>query len=253
MKMAGALSMYDLPGVEADVDILWRAIAERIDAEPVRQRPDDLHHHWASGAYILSQTCGFPLVDELDGMVDVVGVFTTAVSSERPGHYRSVIIAPLENNSGPVAMNSWDSLSGYVSLACYLQRHAEASNAPRPDVRLTGGHRHSLAAVASGAACLASIDAVTFDILSRTEPDHVAKVQRVGVGPLVPCLPLVTPDRSAVVRLRRGIAAALQDSGTATAQRNLSITGFLSLDQSDFLGIRDLIASARTFLPPEGS
>ena len=253
MKMMGALSMYDLPGVEADVDILWRAIAERIDAEPVRQRPDDLHHYWASGAYLLSQTCGFPLVDELDGLVDVVGVFATGVSTERPGHYRSVIIAPLEDHRGPVAMNSWDSLSGFVSLAWYLQRHAEGSNSPRPEVILTGGHRHSLAAVASGAASLASIDAVTFDILSRTEPDHVAKVRCVGVGPLVPCLPLVTPDRSAIVRLRRSIADALDDSGTAMAQRNLSITGFLSLDRSDFSGISDLIASARNFLQSEGS
>jgi ABC-type phosphate/phosphonate transport system substrate-binding protein len=242
--------MYDLPGVEADVDALWAAIAERTDADPVRTRPDDLHRHWQSGEFVLSQTCGFPLVDVLDQLT-VVGVFTTAVGVGDGSHYQSVIIEPFAPSSGPIAINSWDSLSGYVSLAHFLA-------ADRPDVldagpvptMMTGGHRHSLAAVASGLASLASIDAVTFDILSRTSPGAVAAVRRVGSGPIVPCLPLVVANDEHRARLSDVLDRVVQIESLQPALRRLAISGFKPLDRHAYSGLRTLITKARRDLPP---
>jgi ABC-type phosphate/phosphonate transport system substrate-binding protein len=242
--------MYDLPGVERDVDLLWAAIAEHIDADPVRLRPDDLHRHWRSGEFVLSQTCGFPLVEALD-QVSVVGVFTTAVGVQDGSHYRSVIVEPKLSSSGPVAINSWDSLSGYVSLAHFLTEE-------RPDVleggpvstMITGGHRDSLAAVASGLASLGSIDAVTFDILSRTVPDMVAAVRQVGLGPTVPCLPLVSENEHRA-RLRHALGQLVQMESLQPALRRLSITGFKPLGRHAYSGIPTLIAKARRVVPPE--
>ncbi len=246
----GSLPMYDLPGVERDVDALWAAIAERSGVDPVRLHPDDLHRHWRSGEFVLSQTCGFPLVETLD-QVTVVGVFTTAVGVGEGSHYQSVIIEPKLSSSGPVAMNSWDSLSGYVSLAHFLA-------VERPDVldsgpvatMITGGHRYSLAAVASGLASLASIDAVTFDILSRTAPDVVAAVRRVGSGPTVPCLPLVAINDEHRARLRETLDEVVQMESLQPALRRLAITGFSPLDRHAYSGVPTLIAKARQDVPP---
>jgi ABC-type phosphate/phosphonate transport system substrate-binding protein len=243
--------MYDLPGVEADVDALWAAIAERTDADPVRMRPDDLHRHWQSGDFVLSQTCGFPLVDALDQLT-VVGVFTTAVGVGDGSHYQSVIIEPKLPSSGPVAINSWDSLSGYVSLAHFLADERPAAlEAASVRTMITGGHRFSLAAVASGLASLASIDAVTFDILSRTTPDAVAAVRRVGLGPIVPCLPLVAANDEHRARLCHALEAVVQRESLQPALRRLAITGFKLLDRHAYSGIPPLIAKARQDVPPE--
>ena len=234
--------MYDLPGVERDVDLLWAAIAERIGADPVRLRPDDLHRHWRSGAFVLSQTCGLPLVETLNE-VTVVGVFTTAAGVGDGSHYQSVIIEPLRPCSGPVAINSWDSLSGWVSLGCVLTE-------PWPgDVVLTGGHRMSLREVGAGRASMASLDAVTLKILSRTEPDLLAAVRVVRPGPLVPCLPLITPDPKNVQGLRTALAAVVREPALRPSLDRLSITGFVPLDLSAYNEVHKLVTRAKRTLP----
>jgi ABC-type phosphate/phosphonate transport system substrate-binding protein len=234
--------MYDLPGVQHDVDALWAAIADRVDADPVRVRPDDLHRHWRSGEFVLSQTCGFPLVETLD-QVTVVGVFTTAVSGGDGSHYQSVIIEPLLPSSGPLAVNGWDSLSGWVSLGCVLTEPWAG------DVVLTGGHRMSLREVAEGRASMASLDAVTLKILSRTEPDLLAAVRVVRRGPLVPCLPLITPDPNDVQRLRRALAAVVREPALRPSLDRLSITGFMPLDLSAYDDVNELVTRAKRTLP----
>ena len=243
--------MYDVPGVEADVDRLWQTVAEQVGANPVRLRPDALHQHWQSGSYLLSQTCGFPLIDSLPD-VSVVGVFTTNVGEGDGSRYRSVIIAPLHDCDGPVAVNGWDSLSGYASLALFLSRE-------RPDllaraqtsIVVTGGHWHSVAAVASGAAAMASIDAVTFDILSRIQPSVVARVCVVGRGPLVPCLPLITPSDEHRARLRIALHKAVSLEPMQPSLRRLGLSGFVALDRTPYLGLAKLIAFARELIPPQ--
>ncbi len=242
--------MYDLPGVERDVDLLWASIAEHVDADPVRLRPDDLHGHWRSGEFVLSQTCGFPLVETLD-QVTVIGVFTTAVGVGDGSHYQSVIIEPERSSSGPLAVNSWDSLSGYVSLAHFLAVERPEVLDPGPvSTLITGGHRHSLAAVASGLASRASIDAVTFDILSRTAPDTVAAVRRVGSGPTVPCLPLVTANHEHRARLSHAIEQVVQIESLQPVLRRLAITGFKPLGRDAYSGVSALITKARQAVPP---
>jgi ABC-type phosphate/phosphonate transport system substrate-binding protein len=242
--------MYDLPGVERDVDMLWAAIAEHVDADPVLLRPDDLQRHWSERKYLLSQTCGFPLVETLEQVI-VVGVFTTAVGGRDGSHYQSVIIEPKRPSSGPVAINSWDSLSGYVSLANFLaEERPDALDLGPVSTMLTGGHRNSLAAVAAGLASLASIDAVTFDILSHTEPDMVAAVRRVGSGPTVPCLPLVTAKNEHRARLCDALDKVVQVESLQPALRRLSITGFNSLGRQAYNAVPALIAKARRDVPP---
>ena len=115
---------------------------------------------------------------------------------------------------------------------------------------ITGGHRYSLAAVASGVASLASIDAVTFDILSRTAPDMVAAVRRVGSGPTVPCLPLVTANDEYHARLCHALEQVVQMEPLQPALRRLAITGFHPLGRHAYSGVPILITKARQDVPP---
>jgi ABC-type phosphate/phosphonate transport system substrate-binding protein len=237
--------MYDLPGVESDVDALWAAVAERIDADPQRQRPEDLHEHWSSGEYLLSQTCGFPLVSELAGRVSVVGVFTTEVGHDDGSEYCSVIVVPVEpsDRHAPLAVNSWDSLSGWVSLGCVLTEPWTG------EVVLTGGHRMSMREVAAGRASMASIDAVTLKILSRNEPDLLGGMRVVRRGPMVPCLPLITPDPRNVQGLRTALAAVVREPALRSSLNRLSITGFVPLDLSAYNKVHRLATQAQRTLP----
>jgi ABC-type phosphate/phosphonate transport system substrate-binding protein len=237
--------MYDLPGVEHDVDRLWAAIAEHVDADPVLLRPDDLRQHWQSGEYLLSQTCGLPLVSELVGRASVVGVFTTEVGSGEGGEYCSAIVVPVgpADSEAPLAVNGWDSLSGWVSLGCVLTEPWAG------DVVLTGGHRVSMGEVAAGRASMASIDSVTLKILSRTEPDLVAEVRVVGTGPKVPCLPLITPDPNNVPGLRTALAAVVREPALRSSLERLSITGFMPLHLSAYDRVHQLVMQATRTLP----
>jgi ABC-type phosphate/phosphonate transport system substrate-binding protein len=237
--------MYDLPGVERDIDLLWAAIAERVNADPERERPNDLHNHWRSGHFLLSQTCGLPLVETLQELT-VIGVFTTPVGVGDASHYQSVVIEPMQPSPGPVAINGWDSLSGYVSLAHFLSvERASGFDRGAVATMITGGHRYSVEAVAAGRASLASIDAVTFDILSRTAPDMIAAVRRIGSGPTVPCLPLVAPTDEHRARLVRALQDVVQATSLQPALRRLAIAGFTPLGREAYAGLPPLITKAR--------
>jgi ABC-type phosphate/phosphonate transport system substrate-binding protein len=237
--------MYDLSGVERDVDLLWAAIAERIDADPVRLRPEDLHEHWKSGEFVLSQTCGLPLVSELADCVSVVGVFATEVGHGDGSEYCSVIVVPAQptDSHAALAVNSWDSLSGWISLGCVLTEPWAG------EVVLTGGHLMSLREVAAGGASMASLDAVTLKILSRTEPDLLSAVRIVQRGPLVPCLPLITPDPNDVQRLRTVLAAVVREPALRPSLERLSITGFVPLDLSAYDDVHEMATRAKRTLP----
>ena len=266
--MTVALPMYDLPEVAGDLDALWtvlrrvaadgigRALPERLD------RPADLHRSWQAPDLVLSQTCGYPLVGALtagDDAVHVVGAFTHLDARSDgggpapAGHYRSVLVAGpgLAGRAGDAwtgtraAVNGWWSLSGWISLLA-----ATGQRAPWPgEVVVTGAHRASLAALRTGRADVASIDAVTFGLIEQHAPAELDGLRVCGRGPLVPALPLVTAAAELVEPWRRAIAAALASDESASARRRLRITGFAPLDRRDYDVVAEL-ADATVGAPP---
>jgi ABC-type phosphate/phosphonate transport system substrate-binding protein len=234
--------MYDLPEIVPAVDAFWSGIARRLTSAGVPDVPTSLRwggdlyaEHWLHPQLLLSQSCGWPLVDRLDGRVAVVGAFTYAGVSDATGRYRSVLVTRAGDAERPlagrrVAVNGYDSLSGWVSLG--------AAVAPLGPVLLTGAHVHSVAAVADGRADLACIDGVTWHLLGRYRPAATAPLTVVGHGPLIPCLPLVThPTRGPGVEVLR---TALVGSSDVT----LGIDGFVPLDAADYDPVRNLATSS---------
>jgi ribosomal protein S18 acetylase RimI-like enzyme len=250
-----SLPMYDLPELRAKTDAFWSVIRDQLELLDV-DSPDELTrptgpyvNHWRDTNLLMSQSCGYPVVRDLNGAVDVVGSFSTVVDEPgQPGWYRSVIICRTDDHRGnegsesdPLAgfrelggadararvlcaANGPDSLSGWISLgAAWVSGDAAAI----PTVFVTGGHVSSLAAVQSGAADLASIDSLTFHLLSEVRPEAIGGLRIIGRGPLVAVTPMVTATGGPLAELRIALFEATSAPFT-DATTPLGITGFVA-------------------------
>lgn len=208
--------MYDLPELQEATDALWAAIAFElvelgVDAPSALTQPTGaLLEHWRSADLLFSQTCGFPYASFLRPHVTVLGAFHYETTyADDPGFYRTVLVArsPLASFDGArVAINNHDSLSGCVSLGVAL---LDAGVTVAPPFLMTGGHVLSLLAVQNGDADLASIDGLTFALISEVRPAAVAGLSVVGYGPRTPCTPFVTSRPELAEPLRSALRAAL--------------------------------------------
>ena len=249
-----ALRMYDLPELREAAGRLWGAISARLPEGSAQLTWEgDRLEQWLDRDLVLGQTCAWPLVTTLAQKVTVVGAFRYGIDEDAPGAvYRSVVVAredrPLSSFAGSVgAVNSWESLSGWVSLAHAVAPHAQG----RPffgEVVVTGGHAASLAAVSQAEADLGSIDAVTFRLFGKHVPESVEGLVVVGRGPLVPTLPLITAAVDPGP-LRRAIEAALADPATRHQREQLMIEGFFPLDERDCASVGDLGTVAELVIP----
>lgn len=243
-----SLAMYSFQPLRAAWEAWWSAVGASCPALGVPLRWDgDLTQHWTEPDCVLSHTCGYPASTSLAGIVRIVGAFEFDVPEAHGHRYRSVIVArdgtSLKADDGlehaTVAVNSDDSLSGWISLRWVLRSHGV--DAPGA-VEWTGSHLESVRAVADGRASLASIDSVTWAHTERLHTQLAESVHVVGAGPLVPSTPLVVPVSTpdALVDDARAAIAHAVDAAGATTRESLRITGFVPLDANAYAEIPDL-------------
>jgi ABC-type phosphate/phosphonate transport system substrate-binding protein len=246
------LGMYPFADVRWAVDRFWEAVAERLEWAPRQLDWDiDLHESWGRDDLVVGHTCGWPLVTQLRDRVRVIGAFAHA-TPEAEGHaYRSVLVArwpgePADLGGSRAAVNATDSLSGWVSLVTAVHGPGAEWDG---DVVVTGSHVESLRAVADGRADVASIDSVTWWHARRTMADVVSELAEVGVGPLVPSLPLVTSRHTSDSRLRELRVAMIDtvfDPLVEPAARAMCVAGFVPLDIDQYLPLLDLAPAERS-------
>ena len=176
-----SLPMYDFAELTDAHDALWAAVVEAHgDGLPATlTHADDVHALWHATDLAVSQACGWPLVDELDGRVRLIGAFSYDVPDAIGPRYRSRIVTrpgPIEPAAAVAAVNSFASLSGWLSL---VGAFPEVEGSWPGDVTVTGAHVHSLAALQAGEADVAAIDGVTY-ALRRAPPAAVARRTRPG-------------------------------------------------------------------------
>lgn len=199
--MIAALPMYDRPEIRALTDRYWQliraALARRgIDAPASLRRGDEeLMPQWTAPDLLLSQTCGFPFRAKLHDKVTLIGTPDFGVEGCAPGYYRSVLIARRDDprdtlaafDGTPIAFNDALSQSGWAAP----QNHAAKLGLTFPAGLQTGSHAASLAAVATGRADLAALDAVTWSLLSEHDP-MAASVRVIAMTDPTPGLPYIT-------------------------------------------------------------
>lgn len=257
-----SLPMYDLPELATATSAWWTGLAAHMqrqgiaDVPEVCATPEDLERHWCSPGLLFSQTCGYPLTHRLNGKVQLLGLPVYAcVGCDPDGFYSSMIVVPVSSNlfsladckSARAVYNTDDSMSGLLALrAAAADQHAHADPFFRSLSR-SGGHRRSLQSVADGEADVACIDAVTFALLARIEPDLVARVRVLGQSPKVPGLPYITSlsaDPETVERLQTALRCAMDDPALSDVRAELLLSGITFPDPAHYNVILDLEAAA---------
>jgi ABC-type phosphate/phosphonate transport system substrate-binding protein len=246
------LGMYPFGSIVWAWDELWAAVHERAPWTPHElTRSGDVHARWYDADCLVTHVCGWPFAAVHRNDMHLVGAFALDLPEASGDGYRSVLLTPhdrsLDELIGPethVVANSADSLSGWLSLlAATVGARGEWPGA----VTFTSAHLDSLRALAQGEADLACVDPWSLAFIAAEEPELVADLHRVGLGPLVPT-PAITARKSLttehVTDLRRAFADALDDDVTAAARRALHITGPAMTSLDDYLTILALGPSA---------
>ncbi len=246
-KNYACLAMYPFDELVGAYEGLWRVVGPDLPWMPSALHwPDDVHATWLDPACQLSQTCGWPLATALRDQVRVVGSFVYDVPEADGYCYRSVLLARRNvsfDNEMKVrfAANSRDSLSGWISLCAAL---GIQPNELEKRTTFTGGHVASLRALHAGVADVASIDSVTLHHVRQYTPGLVADLHQIGVGPLVPSLPIVvasTASDAQVRQVRGALARAVTDPSIHDDLYRLRIRGFVPLGPADFEALLDLV------------
>jgi ABC-type phosphate/phosphonate transport system substrate-binding protein len=235
--MQVSLPMYDLPELIDAHDLFWRGLRRWLSEEGIADLPDrldwpqDLDKAWRSPDLLLSQTCGYPLVRQLAGQVQLVGVPIYAAPGCNGINYSSALIVARDSPFQSVAdlrgrvagYNELNSQSGYNALRYAVAPLARGRRFFGRVVE-TGRHEASIDAVAARAVDIAAIDAVTYALITRYQPSRVAGLRVLGFTEGVAGLPFITtidtsPDQLA--RLQRGLARAFGDPDLAEIRQKL--------------------------------
>lgn len=239
--MRASLPMYDLPEVKQASGAWWQGLARAFRAEGIEDVPDRLetvaspYDHWRQPDLLFSQTCGYPLTHAIAGQARLVATPVYAAPGCTGASYCSLVIVG-ENNPATsleklrgarVAYNSTDSQSGYNVLRAMVAPLAQGGKF-FASTTATGGHRASIAAVASSAADLCAVDCVTHALLRLHAPTALAGTRVLCTTPSAPSLPYVTAGGAGddlVEALRAGLDRALTDTSLAAARDDLRIAG----------------------------
>ncbi|MEX0923133.1 MAG: PhnD/SsuA/transferrin family substrate-binding protein [Rhodovibrionaceae bacterium] len=236
-----SLPMYSLSEVRPAAEAWWRGLAKACRAEGLGAVPESLNWpedpktDWRSGDLFLSQTCGYPLMTELQDSVRVIATPCYTAEGCAGPFYSSVLLVRADQAAETLsdlrgcraAYNSQDSQSGYNVLRSLVAPLA-GGRAFFAAVLETGSHAGSIAAVAEGRADLAAVDCVTFALHRKHRPQAVANLRVLFYGPATPGLPYITAGgrgEDDLLRLREALYEALADPRLAEAREALLLSG----------------------------
>lgn len=239
MRLA-SLPMYDAD--PAAVQVWWSGIAAAMKAEGIARVPRaaswpaDLDSHWRDPRLLLSQTCGYPLVKHLEGVVEVLGAFRYTAPGCEGIFYRSELLVRkdepgrnIEDFRGRVAaINDRQSYSGCHALRALVAPLAKDGCFFACEIE-SGSHRGSLALLREERADVAAIDCISLAAIRRQAPDLLAGLQVIASTALAPGLPLVTSCHTPpqeLDALRRALATVSMDPELADVREALFIEGF---------------------------
>ena len=242
--MIASLMMYTRPEL-ADAHARYWALIRDALAEVGIDSPATLSNDveefsvWKNPELVLSQTCGMPYRLWLHDKVTLIGTPDYGLEGCTPGFYRSPIVVRKEDKRGALAdfanarfaYNVGFSQSGFASIfntvspmGFWFQDRVES-----------GAHQASARMVAEGAADIAALDAVTWDLIRRF--DDVADRLRVlcwtAPTPGLPYIAAAGVDQPATFRAVSKAIERLEKKDRAA----LRLKGFVAIPKADYLAI----------------
>lgn len=195
--MIASLGMYAMPHARTAHDRYWTAIRDTLGAGPDQlDQTDDMWTHWLSPDLLMSQTCGLPFRARLHDKVRLIGTPDYGLPGCPPGYYNSVLLINKTNPANSLAdlerpklaYNEPLSQSGWAAPFAHFRAHGVKFQAGSQ----TGAHAASARAVADDDADIAAVDALTWIMLQREEPDLTTRLKEVGRTDPTPGLPYIT-------------------------------------------------------------
>ncbi|MEJ3663758.1 PhnD/SsuA/transferrin family substrate-binding protein [Pseudomonas fragi] len=250
------LAMYVAPQQVSQANEQWLTrILELLQQPRGDARGLDSLALWRSAHLLLSQTCGYPLLTQLRGQVQVIGRPQYEWSDSSGGEHCSVIVsrdADPRRDLGAFAgsrgvINDLHSNSG-MNLLRHRLAPLQRGGRFFASVAVSGAHRQSLRWLREGWADLAAIDSVTFAYLARYAPAEVAGLRVVARTASSPTLPYITalnagPDGAE--RIRQAMNTALQQLPEVAA--TLGLREVLPASEADYLKVLDYRQEATEF------
>jgi ABC-type phosphate/phosphonate transport system substrate-binding protein len=249
------LPMYDFPWTAAANDALWAAMSARLDEAGVEApktltRASDLDAQSRNPRLVFGQTCGYPYVTRLKGAVALVATPTYAFPGCADASHVSFIIrrasdprrALAEFRGARAGLNGCDSNTGMNLFRATIASVAGGAPFFRAIV-VTGSHEASVTAVAGGQADLASIDCVSFALLSRGLPEVIERVAIVAESPRSPGLPFIASARlgaSKIRAVREALLGALADPNLAEARAALGLSGARETSPAEYNRVAEI-------------
>ena len=257
-----SLPMYDLPEARPAIDALWRGIAGHMARAGVADVPERLLHDrpikatWADPDLFFSQVCGY---DVKHGFADTLRLLVTpchdAFGCDGPT-YSSLLVVPeastardIEDLRGCVCViNGRESHSGMSALRATVAPLSR-NGGFFAEVKVSGAHVESLAAVRRGDADIAAIDCVTFALFGRYRPTALDGVRVLGHTAQASSPPYVTridtPDDT-VERMRAALVEAFEDVDLAAAREAIFLSGAKVLTDDAYDNIVDFVQIAQS-------
>ncbi len=184
MHLKASLNMYAWPEVQANLDHFWQLFQAQMATDGYELQAqldhDESETIWHDDQLGLSQTCGYPLNHILGDSVTILGTPDYICDYANDGLYASVVLVRQsdgrkhlsEFKDSTVAINSLVSQSGYNALRNLLVEQ-NCINLDTPTFfakgELSGGHRQSIQAVASGLADICTVDPISFALAQQFE------------------------------------------------------------------------------------
>jgi len=237
--MIASLPMYDRAETTAANDRFWQGIRQHLGHGPAAlSRSGDPMQDWLDPALVLSQTCSLPFRSGLAPKVTLLGAFDYGVAGVPKGYYQSVVLARLgasrdlsSYENRPVAVNMFSSQSGWAAL-CDVATTAKTT---LRNIKISGAHRASAEMVASGAADLAAVDCVTWEMIKRWD-DFANQLEIIAMSAPTPGLPLICGHAENAADLTRAIRMAIADL-TPEDRQTLQVQGFIEIPAAAYLAL----------------
>lgn len=239
MKYKAALPWYDFPQTRGTLDLIWSATASQLiklgypDIPEALDRNTPYVQQWSDPHSLLNQCCGLDLYrSHCRAMVPIAAPVMTTLDVA-PGYYFSHIVKHRDHklsNQPTLAINNTFSHSGHTSLRRWL---ADNNHVPGTVVQ-TGSHRCSAAAVQSGRAEIAAIDAFSWMFVDQSG------LQIIGASEPAPAPPFVVGSQAST--LQQDIFAAL-DYAVRTCGDTIGWAHIVPVSRADY---QTLEHSART-------
>lgn len=240
-EVIAELPMYPAPALVGAAYEQWIRHTLLLTGIDRRQRwQGSLQGLWLHPQLLLAQTCGFPLVTQLERRVRVIGRPCFDLPDAHGGQHCSLLIVRADDPRQSLAQffdcrgayNSLDSNSGMNLLRHALIPHVQEGRF-FASAQATGSHRASIALVSRADADLAAIDSVTFAYLARHAPAEVARVRVLGRTASSPTLPFITSlDGPDPALLRAAMNAALAECPQVS--RTLGIVEVQGAQREDY-------------------